>query len=174
MQFGLTYEVISTDPAVDEIEKRLDSEVRTEIIITCNTSRKDVHQQTIPTCDVQEQEPESLPTPVVTPERDLQASEIQLVAGGVADIAREAQNSPVNLIANPTTQSDVMSENTQQGGRTRHEAGHYEKLAIEAIEYALSAMKIKHQMNNIQKIYMPNNFLRHENDLTMISNGYLR
>jgi hypothetical protein len=108
------------------------------------------------------------------PERDLQASEIRLVAGDVADIAHEAPIPPVNPIANPTTQSDVMSENIQQGVRTKHEAGHYEKLATEAIEYALSAMKIKHQMNNTQKIHMPKNFLRHENALTMISNGYLR
>jgi hypothetical protein len=49
-------EVVFTDPAVDTIEKRLDSGLRTEMIT--NTSRKDVPRPTVPTCDMQEQEPE--------------------------------------------------------------------------------------------------------------------
>ncbi|KAN0076024.1 hypothetical protein V8E54_007294 [Elaphomyces granulatus] len=157
-------EVVFTDPTVDEIGKRLGSGVRTEIIT--NTSKKDVPQPTIPTCDVQEQESEGLntpratpepdlraseiqlvaeyvadivheatipqnplPTPEATPERDLQASEIQLDAENVAGIADEALIPPEHTIPNLAAQSDVMSEGTQQSGRTRHEAGYYKKLA---------------------------------------------
>ena len=195
-------EVIFTDPTVDEIGKRLDSGVRTEI--TTNTSKRDAPQPTIPSCDEQEQEPESLPTPEATPEPGFQASEIQLDAEYVADIAREAPIPPENPLPTPeampecdlqasdiqldveyvadiaheapippehsipnlAAQSDVMSEGTQQSGRTRHEAGHYKKLATckqncfhnrlqEAMEYALSFPKIEHQMNNI---WIPKNF----------------
>ena len=200
-------EVVFTDLTVNEIGKRLDGGVMTEIIT--NTSKKDVPQPTIPTCDGQEQEPEGLPTPEATPERDLQASEIQLDAEYVADIAREAPIPPENPLPTPeampecdlqasdiqldteyvadiadealippehtipnlAAQSNVMSEGTQQSGRTRHEAGHYKKLACkqncfhkvdnrlqEAMEYALSFPKIEHQMNNIWKIRIPKNF----------------
>jgi hypothetical protein len=114
-----------------------------------------------------------LPTPEATPERGLQASKIQLHAEYVADIFHKAP--PEHTIPNPAAQSDVMSEGTQQSGRTRHEAGHYKKLATgrhsnqnyfhlvsnrlqEAMEYALSSPKIEHQMNNIQKIRISKNF----------------
>jgi hypothetical protein len=89
-------EVIFTDPTVDEIGKRLDSGVRTEI--TTNTGKRDAPQPTIPSCDEQEQEPEGLPTPEATPEPDLRASEIQLVAEDVADIVHEAPIPPENPI----------------------------------------------------------------------------
>ena len=47
----------------------------------------------------------------------------------VAGIFHEASIPPEHTIPNPAAQSNVMSEGTQQSGRTRHEAGHYKKLA---------------------------------------------
>ena len=87
----------------------------------------------------------------------------------MAGIADEAPIPPEHSTPNLAAQSDVMSEGTQQSGRTRHEAGHYKKLATckqncfhkvdnrlqEAMEYALSFPKIEHQMNNI---WIPKNF----------------
>jgi len=88
----------------------------------------------------------------------------------VTGIADEALIPPEHTIPNLAAQSNVMSEGTQQSGRTRHEAGHYKKLACkqncfhkvdnrlqEAMEYALSFPKIEHQMNNIWKIRIPKN-----------------
>ena len=76
------------EPQCEVIGKRLDSGARTEI--NTNTSKKDVPQPTIPTCDGQEQEPEGLPTPQATPEPGFRASEIQLVAEDVANIVHKA------------------------------------------------------------------------------------
>jgi hypothetical protein len=82
------YEVVFTDPTIDEIEMGLGSGVKMEMIT--NTGRKDVPQPTIPTFDVEKQEPTGLPTPEGTPEHDPQPSEIHLDAENVTDIAREA------------------------------------------------------------------------------------
>ena len=172
------YEVVFTDPTVDEIENGLGSGVRTEVNI--HTSRNDVPKPTIPTCDiptcdVQEHQPTGLLTPEATPGPDSHAFKIQLDAEDMADIAREAPIPPENPIANLTTQSESMRVGTRQSGRTRHEAGYYKKLATgkhsnqncfhlvdsrlqEAIEYALSSLKIEHQMNNLRKIHVPKNF----------------
>ncbi|KAN0077893.1 hypothetical protein V8E54_006197 [Elaphomyces granulatus] len=106
-------EVVFTDPTVDEIRKRLGSGVRTEIIT--NTSKKDVPQPTIPTCDVQEQESEGLNTPQATPESDRRVSEIQLVAEDVADIVHEATIPPENPLPTPeaTPERDLQASEIQ-------------------------------------------------------------
>jgi hypothetical protein len=51
--------------------------------------------------------------PQATPEPDAQASEIQLDAEGVADIAHEAPIPLENPIANLTTRSGAMGTNTK-------------------------------------------------------------
>ena len=132
-----------------------------------------VHEATIPPGNPIE----GLPTPEATPKCDLQASDIQLDVEYVAGIADEALIPPEHTIPNLAGQSDVMSEGTQQSGRTRHEAGYYKKLATGkhsdqnyfhlvdnrlqgAMKYALSSLKVEHQMNNIWKIRIPKNFRR--------------
>jgi hypothetical protein len=107
-------EVVFTDPTVDEVEKRPSIGV-TEIIT--NTSNKGIRQTTtptyyIPTCDMQEQGTQGLPTPQATAELDLHVSEIRLIAEDVANIVHEApilSKDPIGGLSTPeaTPERDI-------------------------------------------------------------------
>ena len=87
--------------------------------IITNTSSKGVRQTTtlIPTCHIQEQGTQELPTPQEMAEPNPQVSEIQLVAEDVAEIVHEAPIPPKNPIECLSTPETTLERDLQASER---------------------------------------------------------